>query len=85
MTKMEIYKLAGFTCDGASVMTSPKEGKLRRETNPKLFSTHCPPHRLVLPSKEGERERSPVKLRKHCLTHYFSSRIAPSGEMNLEN
>lgn len=52
--KMPLSRLAGFTCDGASVMISPKEGvfgKLRRATNTKLFSTHCPPHRLVLGPK----------------------------------
>ena len=57
--KLPLNKLAGFTCDGASVMISPKEGvfgKLRRATNEKLFSTHCPPHRLVLASKEAQRE-----------------------------
>ena len=42
-------------------MISPKNGvlgKLRTvsEVNPKLFSTHCPPHRLVLAAKEGQRE-----------------------------
>ena len=42
-------------------MISPKNGvlvKLRgiTEVNPKLFSTHCPPHRLILAAKEGQRE-----------------------------
>ena len=42
-------------------MISPKNGVLGKfrgvaEVNPKLFSTHCPPHRLVLASKEGQRE-----------------------------
>ena len=57
--KLPMETLAGFTCDGASVMISPKNGvlgKLRSAVNPKVFSTHCPPHRLVLASKEGQKE-----------------------------
>lgn len=57
--KMPINKLAGFTSDGASVIISPNNGvlgKLRRAVNPKLFSSHCPPHRLVLAAKEGQKE-----------------------------
>ena len=59
--KMPLDKLAGFTSDGASVMISPKNGvlgKLRSVAgvNSKLFSTHCPPHRLVLAAKEGQKE-----------------------------
>ena len=40
-------------------MISPKEGvlgKLRRNVNSKIFATHCPPHRLVLACKEGQKE-----------------------------
>ena len=58
-TKMPMHKLAGFTSDGASVMISAKQGvlgKLRGAVNPKLFSSHCPPHRLVLAAKEGQKE-----------------------------
>ena len=60
-SRLPLNKLAGFTSDGASVMISPKNGVLGKlrgvtEVNPKLFSTHCPPHRLVLASKEGQRE-----------------------------
>ena len=51
--------LQKLTCDGASVMISDKQGvlgKLRRNVNPKLFSIHCPPHRLVLASKTAQKE-----------------------------
>ena len=59
--RLPLNRLAGLTSDGASVMISPKNGVLGKlrgvaEVNPKLFSTHCPPHRLVLASKEGQRE-----------------------------
>ena len=40
-------------------MISPKQsvlGKLRSNVNPSLFSSHCPPHRLVLAAKEGQKE-----------------------------
>ena len=56
---MPVHALAGFTSDGAAVMISPKEGvlgKLRRNVNSKIFATHCPPHRLVLACKEGQKE-----------------------------
>ena len=56
--KLPMHKLAGFTSDGASVMISAKQGvlgKLRNAVNPKLFSSHCPPHRLVLAAKEGQK------------------------------
>lgn len=51
-------KLAGLTTDGAAVMISAKRWcvKLKGAVNPKLFSTHCPPHRLVLASKAGQKE-----------------------------
>ena len=54
--KLPLGKLAGFTCDGASVMISPKQGVLRSNVSPNLFSSHCPPHRLVLAAKEGQKE-----------------------------
>jgi len=57
--KLSMNKLAGFTSDGASVMMSSKDGllgKLRRAVNPKFFPTHCPPHCLVLASKDGQKE-----------------------------
>ena len=31
-------------------------GKMKASLNPKLFSTHCPPHRLILVSKAGQKE-----------------------------
>ena len=57
--KLPLNRLAGFTTDGASVMISPQQGvlgKLRSTINPKLFLSHCPPHRLVLAAKEGQKE-----------------------------
>ena len=59
LSDMPVHKLAGFTSDGASVMISDKQGvlgKLRATLNPKMFATHCPPHRLVLACKEGQKE-----------------------------
>ena len=56
---LPMKKLVGFTCDGASVMISSRQGvfaKLRREINPKLFLTHCPPHRLVWASKDAQKQ-----------------------------
>ena len=56
---LPLQKLVGFTCDGASVMISGNQGvlgKLRREIKPKLFSTHCPPHRMILASKAAQKE-----------------------------
>ena len=56
---LPLQKLVGFTCDGANVMISGNQGvlgKLRREINPKLFSTHCPPHRMILASKSAQKE-----------------------------
>ena len=56
---LPLHKLVGFTCDGASVMISSNQGvlgKLRREMNPKLFSIHCPPHRMILASKAAQKE-----------------------------
>ena len=51
-------RLASLTCDGAPVVLSQKNGvagKLKASVNPKLFITHCPPHRLVLASKAGQK------------------------------
>lgn len=45
--------------DGASVMLSERGGlfgKLKEKISSKLFSTHCPSHRLVLASKAGQKE-----------------------------
>ena len=56
--KLPLNRLVSMTCDGAPVMISPKNGvagKLRSVVNPKLFVTHCPPHRLVLASKAGQK------------------------------
>ena len=56
--KLPLDPLASMTCDGAAVMIYPKNGvagKLRSVVNPKLFVTHCPPHRLVLASKAGQK------------------------------
>ena len=47
-------KLVGLTTDGAPVMVSEGGGlygKLKQTVNPKLFLTHCPPHRLILASQ----------------------------------
>ena len=57
-SKLPLDRLASITCDGAPVMLSLKNGvagKLRSAVNPKLFVTHCPPHRLVLASKAGQK------------------------------
>ena len=54
--KLPLSKLVGFTCDGASVRISDKQGVLRRDVNPKLFSIHCPPHRVVLAAKSAQKE-----------------------------
>ena len=40
------------------MVLSQKNGvaaKLKASVNPKLFITHCPPHRLVLASKSGQK------------------------------
>ena len=51
-------KLVGFTTDGASVLISPRNGVIallrQKVGNPKLFSQHCSPHRLVLAAKAGQ-------------------------------
>lgn len=51
-------KLVKMTTDGASVMVSERGGlygKLKQTVNPNLFLTHCPPHRLILASKAGQK------------------------------
>ena len=51
-------KLVGLTTDGASVMVSARGGlfgKLKQAVNSKLFLTHCPPYRLILTSKAGQK------------------------------
>ena len=56
--KLPLGRLASMTSDGAPVMISQKNGvagKLKASVNPKLFITHCPPHRLVLASKAGQK------------------------------
>ena len=57
--KLPIQRLVGLTTDGAAVMISDRGGvygKMKASVNPKLFSTHCPPHRLILASKAGQKE-----------------------------
>ena len=57
--KLPLDKLVALTTDGASVMLSERGGlfgKLKERISTKLFSTHCPPHRLVLASKAGQKE-----------------------------
>ena len=53
--KLSIDGLVSMTCDGAAVMVSQKGGVAgkMKSINPKIFFTHCPPHRLVLASKAG--------------------------------
>ena len=58
-SKLPLHQLAGFASDGASVLISPQQGvlgKLRSTVNLKLFSSNCPLHKLVLASKEGQKE-----------------------------
>ena len=83
--KLPLDKLAGFTCDGASVMISPKQGvlgKLRATINPKPNSTHSPPHRLALAANEDQKE-IPVEIEKLCLIHSSSSISTQSDKMSL--
>ena len=57
--KLPIERLVGLTTDGAAVMISDRGGvygKMKANVNSKLFSTHCPPHRLILASKAGQKE-----------------------------
>ena len=57
--KLPVERLVGLTTDGAAVMISDRGGmygKLKASVNPKLFSTHCPPHCLILASKAGQKE-----------------------------
>ena len=56
--KLPLDRLVSMTSDGAPVMISQKNGvagKLKSSVNSKLFISHCPPHRLVLASKAGQR------------------------------
>jgi hypothetical protein len=56
--KLPLNHLVSMTSDGAPVMISQKNGvagKLKSSVNAKLFITHCPPHRLVLASKSGQK------------------------------
>ena len=85
--KLPLNRLAGFTTDGASVMISPKQGvlgKLRSTVNPKLFSSHCPLHRLVLAAKEGQKE-IPDKIEKTLSDTLFSLKTAQSEGMSLKH
>ena len=53
---MPVHKLAGFTSEGDLLFIYEKQGvlvKQRCTVNRKLFATHCPRHRPVLPCKEG--------------------------------
>lgn len=57
--KVPVERLVGLTTDGAAVMISDRGGlygKMKASINPKLFCTHCPPHRLILVSKAGQKE-----------------------------
>ena len=87
--RLPLNKLAGFTSDGASVMISPKNGVLGKlrgvaEVNPKLFSTHCPPHRLVLAAKERQREL-PDDVEKTISDTLFFLKTALSDVMNSKS
>ena len=51
-------KRVGLTTDDTSVMVSTRGGvygKLKQAVNSKLFLTHCPPHRLILALKAGQK------------------------------
>lgn len=56
--QLSSQKLVGLATDGASVLVSPRNGVIgllrRNLANPKLFSQHCCPHRLVLAAKAGQ-------------------------------
>ena len=57
--KLPNERLVGLTTDGAAVMILDRGGlygKLKATLNLKLFSTHCPPHHLILVSKAGQKE-----------------------------
>ena len=87
--RLPLNKLAGFTSDGASVMISPKNGVLGKlrgvaKVNPKLFSIHCPPHRLVLATKEGQREL-PDDVEKTISDTSFFFKTALSDVMNSKS
>ena len=64
--KLPFERLVGLTTDGAAVMISDRGGlcgKMKATLNPKLFSTHCPPHCLILVSKAGQ-EELPANIEK---------------------
>ena len=56
--KLPCKNLVGLATDGASVLLSPRNGVVgllrKKLANPKLFSQHCCPHRLVLAAKAGQ-------------------------------
>ena len=57
--KLPLDKFVALTTDGASVMLSERGGlfgKLKERISTKFFSTHCPPHRIVLASKASQKE-----------------------------
>lgn len=67
----------------AVVMISDKGGvygKMKASVNPKLFSTQCPPHRLILASKAGQKQL-PSDIESDTL---FFFRTVLSDEMNLK-
>ena len=73
------------TTDGDSVMISERGGvfgKLKERVNPKLFSTHCPPHWLVFASQTGK-TNFPMMLRRQFLTHSFSSKTIRGTDRTL--
>ena len=77
--KLPLHRLVGLTTDGAAVMISDRGGvygKMKASVNPKLFSTHCPPHRLILASKAGQKEL-PADIEKTVSDTLFFSRTAP--------
>ena len=56
--KLPLNYLVSMTSDGAPVMISQKNGverKLKSSVYAKLFIYHCPPHRLLLASKSGQK------------------------------
>ena len=86
--------LVGYSSDGASVMTGVKKGvaaKLKAQYNSKLFTQHCFNHRLVLASKDAQKE-IPDEVEttiKDVLDHFKYSPVAQSSlrkicELNSE-
>ena len=77
--KLPTNKLVGLTNDGAAVMISDRGGlygKMKASLNPKLFSTHCPPHRLILVSKAGQKQL-PVDIEKTISDTLFFFKDSP--------